>query len=81
MTSFTSKLQESFSFADYQGKAQFPDGHGQDFAPANEEMYDEQYVHHNNAVRYLNNRENRHGKEYLHGKQFKVYCFKVTVNH
>ena len=79
--SYTSKLQESFRFADYQGKAHFQDGYEQDFAPVNEEMFEEQYVHHNNAVRYLNNTENRHGKEYLHGEQFKVYCFKVTVNH
>ena len=60
--SYTSRLQESFTFADYQEKAQFTVGHEQDFAPANEEMDGEQYVHHDNAVRSAH----RHGKEYLH---------------
>ena len=62
VTSYTSRLQESFTFADYQEKAQFTVGHEQDFAPAHEEMGGEQYVHHDNAVRSAQ----RHEKEYLH---------------
>ena len=60
--SYTSRLQESFTFANYQENAQFTVGHEQDFAPANEEMDGKQYVHHDNAVRSAW----RHGKEYLH---------------
>ena len=48
--SYTSRLQESFTFADYQEKAPFTVGHEQDFAPANEEIGREQIVHHENAV-------------------------------
>ena len=60
--SYTSRLQESFTFANYQEKAQFTVGLEQNFAPANEEIDGEQYVHQDNAVRSAQ----RHGKEYLH---------------
>ena len=62
VTSYTSRLQESFTFADYQEKAQFSVGHEQDFAPAHEEMGGEQIVYHDNAVPSAH----RDGKEYSH---------------
>ena len=70
--SYTSKLQESFTFADYQEKVQFTVGHEQDFAPPNEEIGREQIVHHDNAVPSAY----RHGKEYLHSpnEEDHLYC-------
>ena len=73
MRSYTSRLQESFTFADYQEKAQFTVGHEQDFAPEHEEMGGEQYVHHDNAVPSAH----RDGKEYLHSLNEEDHLYRL----
>lgn len=53
MTSCASRLRESFSFDDCQEKLQFPNGYEPDFAPANEEMFGEEYAYNMNAEQHF----------------------------
>ena len=60
--SHASRLQESFRFADYQEKVLFSGENERDFAPATEEICEEQYVDHSNAIPYLNRTENQRSR-------------------